>query len=53
MNAHRMHTNPVSSTILEHVLEWHSRGRQFDPDQLHSSTKRFLEGKMLKKYPFL
>ena len=39
MNAHRMHTNPVSSTILEHVLEWHSRGRRFDPDQLHSSTK--------------
>ena len=49
----KAHTNPVSSTILEHVLEWHSRGQQFDPAQLHSSTKRFHEGKTLKKYPFL
>ena len=23
----QIHTNPVSPTILEHVLEWHSRGR--------------------------
>ena len=49
----KAHSNPVSPTILEHVLEWHSRGRQFDPDQLHSSTKRFHERKTLKIYPLL
>ena len=49
----KAHSNPVSPTILEHVLEWHSRGRQFDPDQLHSSTKRFHEMKTLEIYPLL
>ena len=53
MSTHRVHTDPVSPTILKHVLEWHSRGQQFDPAQLHSSIKRFHEGKTLKKYPFL
>ncbi len=53
MSTQIVHTKPVSPTISEHVLEWHSRGRRFDPDQLHSSIKRFLEGKTLKKYPFL